>query len=233
MAIGPLAGIAIARRHGFAVLFAVSALSALVALCLSTATRETLERRAAVPFGLSATLSRAAALPSAVVLCLMVTYGAQVSFLPIHADRQGMNPGLFFLFFALVVALVRSHAGRLSDRLGRVPVVVSGLALSAVAVAGVAFTSSIVGLSLAGIVYGVGFGTAQPALIAWTVDGVPAVDRGRAMGTYYTALELGVAIGAVGAGLAVAAVGFAGTFLTVAGVAAAGAALALAPRAHP
>jgi predicted MFS family arabinose efflux permease len=50
------------------------------------------------------------------------------------------------------------------------------------------------------------------------------------MGTYYTALELGIALGAVTAGLAVAAVGFVPTFLTMAGVAALGGALALAGR---
>lgn len=40
----------------------------------------------------------------------MLTYGLQVSFLPIYADRHGMNPGLFFLVFALVMALVRRPA---------------------------------------------------------------------------------------------------------------------------
>ncbi|MGH7278356.1 MAG: MFS transporter, partial [Candidatus Rokuibacteriota bacterium] len=177
-----------------------------------------------------ATLSRTALLPSAVVLCLMVTNGAQVSFLPIHSARHGMKSGLFFLAFAQMVALVRSHAGRLSDRLGRVPVAVSGLAVTALATAGLAFTTDIIALSAAGIIYGIGFGTAQPALTAWTVDGVAPGQRGRAMGTYYTALELGIAIGAVAAGLAVPAIGFAGTFLAVAGVAAAGAAVAAGTR---
>jgi MFS family permease len=226
MAVGPLAGMEIALRLGFTPLFLISAGAAAVALLLSASLGETLKTPSATPFGMRATFSRAALFPSMIVLCLMVTYGAQVSFLPIHAHRQGMNPGLFFLAFALVVALVRGHAGRLSDRVGRVPVAVTGLAITALAIAVLAFTDNIVGLAAAGVLYGVGFGSAQPALIAWTVDGVPAADRGRAMGTYYTLLELGIAIGAMAAGFAVSAVGFTATFLAVAAIALGGAVLA-------
>lgn len=226
MALGPLAGMELAQRLGFTPLFVISAASATIALLVSATLRETLAAPSTTPFGMRATFSRAALFPSAIVLCLMVTYGAQVSFLPIHAHRQGVNPGLFFLAFALVVALVRGYAGRLSDRLGRVPVAVTGLLITGVALTVLAFTHGIAGLAVAGVLYGIGFGSAQPALIAWTVDGVPAADRGRAMGTYYTLLELGIAIGAMAAGFAVTAVGFAATFLAMAAVAVVGALVA-------
>ncbi|MBI4637377.1 MAG: MFS transporter [Candidatus Rokubacteria bacterium] len=227
MAIGPLAGLAIAERLGFATLFGVAAGVALVAVLLSAAVGETLQDRRHIPFGVSATLSRSAMFPSLIVLFLMLTYGAQVSFLPLYAHAHGVNPGLFFLVFALVVAVVRGRAGRLSDRLGRVPVTVGGLSLAALALLTLAVRQDLVGLAAAGALYGVGFGSAQPALMAWAVDSVERHDRGRAMGTYYTALELGIAIGAVGSGLAVGVVGFAGTFATAALMAAVGAGLAL------
>ncbi|MGH7277386.1 MAG: MFS transporter [Candidatus Rokuibacteriota bacterium] len=63
MALGPMAGIAIAAHAGFTTLFAVSAAAALVALALSSLTGETLGAPAAVPFGVRATLSRTALLP--------------------------------------------------------------------------------------------------------------------------------------------------------------------------
>jgi predicted MFS family arabinose efflux permease len=50
------------------------------------------------------------------------------------------------------------------------------------------------------------------------------------MGTFFTALELAIALGAMSSGLAVARWGFAPTFLAMAGVAVAGAALPLARR---
>jgi MFS family permease len=227
MATGPIAGMAIAERAGFASLFAVAALSAAVALALSAAFPETLPERRRPPLRLEAAMSRAAVPPSLVVLLLMLTYGAQVSFLPIYAHRQSMNAGLFFLVFALAVALVRGHAGRLSDRLGRVPVAVAGLLLTAAALTALAFTRDLAGLAAAGALYGAGFGTAQPALMAWCVDRAGPRNRGRAMGTYYTALELGIAGGATSSGLAVAAAGFAPTFLAAAAVAVGAAGLAL------
>jgi predicted MFS family arabinose efflux permease len=66
--------------------------------------------------------------------------------------------------------------------------------------------------------------------MAWCVDVVAPADRGRAMGTFFTVLELGIAIGAMSSGVAVARWGFAATFLATAGVALAGALLPLAGR---
>lgn len=230
MAIGPIAGVAVAEWFGFLPLFAFSALVATAALALSTLVPETLREPKRIRLRADATLSRAALFPSLVVLCMMLTYGAQISFLPIYAHEQGINPGLFFLVFALVVAAVRGQAGGLSDWAGRAPVAAGGLGLAALALVMLVAMQSLAGLALAGMLYGIGFGAAQPALMAWCVDRVPPHDRGRAMGTYYTAFELGIAGGAMASGLAVSAVGFAATFLVGGGVALGGAALALAGR---
>jgi MFS family permease len=227
LAVGPLAGMAVVERFGFAPLFGTSAAVAALAVAACGGIPETLAAPRRLPLRLDAALSRAALFPSALVFCLMVTYGAQVSFLPLFAHDLGLNPGLFFLVFAAVVALVRGRGGRLSDRLGRAPVSVVGMGLAATGLVVLALTRSLGGLALAGALYGIGFGAAQPVLMAWCVDRVAPEDRGRAMGTYYTALELGIALGAVSAGLAVSAIGFAPTFLGVAAVAALGAGLAL------
>jgi len=227
LAIGPVSGMALVGRVEFTGLFwiagAVAALSILTTLLIP----ETLTRPHAIPFTASAAVSPEAVLPSVVVLCLMFTYGAQVAFLPLHADTRGVNPGLFFLVFAVTIAVVRGPAGRLSDRFGRAPLAASGLVLAAAALVALAFSESALGLALAGGIYGVAYGTAQPALMAWCVDDVTEHDRGRAMATFYSALEIGIAIGAMSSGLAVARWGFTTTFLATAGVAAAGAAVAL------
>lgn len=63
--------------------------------------------------------------------------------------------------------------------------------------------------------------------MAWAaaVDDVSEHDRGRAMATFYSALEIGIAIGAMSSGVAVARWGFTTTFVATTGIAAAGAAL--------
>src|SRR5205823_6086332 len=62
--------------------------------------------RATIPFTPGALVSVEALVPSAVLFLVMLGYGALVTFLPIHARQQDVNPGLFFLVFALVVTAV-------------------------------------------------------------------------------------------------------------------------------
>jgi predicted MFS family arabinose efflux permease len=115
-----------------------------------------------------------------------------------------------------------------------VPVAVAGLLLAALALVILAQSESVVGLALAGAVYGLAYGVAQPALIAWCVDDSREGERGRAVGTFYAAFEIGIAIGAMCSGVAVARWGVVATFLGTALVAVAGAGVALAGRRpHP
>jgi predicted MFS family arabinose efflux permease len=163
----------------------------------------------------------------------MLTYGAQTTFLPLHAERLGLDPGIFFLVYGLILTVIRGPARRLSDRFGRRPVSSAGLALAALALLVLVRGEGALGLAVSGALYGLAGGIAQPALMAWCVDVVAPADRGRAMGTFLTALDLGIAIGAMGSGLAVARWGFAATFVAAAGLAAMGAALALRARRLP
>jgi MFS family permease len=232
LAAGPITGITIVEHLGFTPLFWIAGAVATVALGLTCVTGETLTRPRRVAFTMSHAFSAGALFPSLVMLSLMLTYGTQIAFLPLHADSLGLNPGVFFLVFALTTTLARGPAGRISDRRGRPPVAAAGLALAGIGLVLLAFSRGVVGLGLAGAVYGMAYGTAQPALMAWCVDSAAPNDRGRAMGTFYTALEVGIAIGAMTAGLAVARWGFVTTFLATAAVALAGGALALLGRPH-
>jgi MFS family permease len=230
LAIGPVTGIAIAEGLGFGPLFWIAGTVAALAVALTAAGGETLARPRPVRFTVAGTLSPAALFPGLLAFCLLFSYGAQVAFLPLHADTLGVNPGVFFLFFAVTTTLTRGPAGRVSDRVGRPPVAAAGLLLAAGALVLLAFAEGLPGIAAAGAVYGLAYGVAQPALIAWSVDVVPEGERGRAMGTYHTAFELGIVAGAATSGLAVARWGFATTFLATAAVATAGALLALTRR---
>jgi MFS family permease len=230
MALGPISGDAVLVRLGFEALFALAALMALIALGLALATPETLATPSSAGFTLGSTVAGPALGPALVIGCLMLTYGALVTFLPLHAQHVGANPGVFFLVYALVLTLTRGPAGRLSDRFGRAPVAAVGLAVAAAALALLALSEGALVLAVVGALYGLAGGIAQPALAAWCVDVVAPADRGRAMGTFFTVLELGIAIGAMSSGVAVARWGFTATFLATAGVALAGALVALAGR---
>lgn len=228
LALAPVLGAWTAERFGFSTLFVVSAVVAAPALGLTFCLSETVPQRRRVPFDPASVLSRNAFFPATILFCLMTTYGVQVALLPLYVQSlKAGNPGVFFLVFALVIAGVRRYGGQLSDRFGRAPVTAAGTLLAGLAMAALALGGDLTALILAGILYGIGFGTAEPALMAWTVDRVPPEERGKAMGTFYTALELGIGTGAIGFGLILGLVGYPFMFVTAGVLALAGGALAL------
>jgi MFS family permease len=91
-------------------------------------------------------------------------------------------------------------------------------------------TSGVVGVLVGGAIYGLSFGIVQPALMALTTDMVPAAERGKAMGTFYFAWELGIASGSTGAGLLLNLMDFPVMLLLSAAIPLAGAALSLRAR---
>jgi predicted MFS family arabinose efflux permease len=214
MALAPILGLTVAQQFGFGATFAMSTVVAAVAsLLLWTKVCETLKEPTQRPLRLGQALCRSALFPAALSGSLLATFGAQLAFMPLYSEAHGMNSGAFFVALGLVIAIARGPGGRLSDRVGRAPVAAGGLFLAASGLAVLAAKPDLAGLVIAGTVYGVGFGSANPALLAWSVDAVPEQDRGRAISTYLLVFDLSFAIGAALSGFAVTAVGFEWTFL--------------------
>jgi MFS family permease len=110
------------------------------------------------------------------------------------------NKGTFFSVFTLSSLLSRLTAGRVSDRVGRIPVLLVSTALltAAMVVVGLAQTRGYFMLGAA--LYGFALGTNSPALYAWALDLSPADKKGRGMGTVYMALEMAIGLGALVSG---------------------------------
>ena len=234
--IGPTAGTAVASQMGFPALFlvagGVASLGLLCILLLPPIGRP--PSKSGRPLRLQDFFSRAAILPSVLLLFLYVPYGAMVAFIPIVAGRRGLaNPGTFYTIYALAVLLVRGKAGQLSDQRGRAAVILPGMLVASIAFAVLGVTSGPFGVLVGAAVYGVGFGAVQPALMALTADRVPLEERGKAMGTFYTAWELGITMGSLGAGLLLNLTDFPLMFLACAAMPMAGALLSLRARTPP
>ena len=174
--------------------------------------------------------STAAVYPSGLVLALYVSYGGLAALLPLFAERRQLgNAGLFFTVYALVSLAVRSPAGRLSDRVGRRAVIAPALAISGVSLVLLGLAATQRTFLAAAALYGVGFGAAQPALLAMTADRAPPGERGRAMGTLYSAWELGISGGSIALGLCATRLGYTATWWIAAAIAGVGALAALYP----
>jgi MFS family permease len=135
-------------------------------------------------------------------VCLYLPYGILIAFIPLIATSRGLdNPGLFYTVYAVAMLIVRAKAGEISDRRGRAIVILPGMLCAALAMMILGGTSGPIGVLVGAAAMGVGFGTVQPALMALTTDRVTAGERGKAMGTFYFAWELGIAGGSTGAGI--------------------------------
>ncbi len=202
--VGPVLGPALAGGTGYPTLFLLAAGVAslgCVCLLLTPGPRRPALWTRGLP-SLRDLYSREALLPSAILLCLYIPYGIMVAFIPVIAVGRGLsNPGLFYVVYGVAVLLVRAQAGRLSDLYGRAAVILPGMLLVSAAYLVLGLTSGVPGVLVGGVIYGLAFGSVQPALMALAADRVSLAERGKAMGTFYFAWELGITTGSTGAGL--------------------------------
>jgi MFS family permease len=142
------------------------------------------------------------ALPSAITMIFCyVSYGVILTLIPDLSDTLGAaNRGICFSIFTLASVATRLMAGRLSDQLGRIPVLKVSALIIALAMAAFAMAQSVTVLYIASVIFGFGNGVFSPAINAWTVDLGDPARKGRAIATMYIALEIAIGGGALLAG---------------------------------
>jgi MFS family permease len=199
LAIAPALGVFIVDKYDFTTLFTISAITACTAVILTSFLGDAYKpaiRKAGQPR--PALFHKASWFPSIIQSSLSVTWGAVVSFFILFAmERHIPNPGFFFTAYAIVLIASRTVAGILSDRLGRAAVIIPGLALTGIGIWTLCFAHSMSMLIIVAIIYGIGFGAAQPTLMAFTIDRVGDEGRGAAMGMLGASFDVGIAFGSV------------------------------------
>ncbi len=96
----------------------------------------------------------------------------------------------------------RPAAGKLSDRFGESYVIVPALTVTAAALVVLSVADGLAGVIVSAVIYGIGFGAAQPAMQAANLRLAPPDKRGVANASYMTAFDLsiGIGFGAIGLG---------------------------------
>jgi MFS family permease len=134
--------------------------------------------------------------PFVVLLVAVTVFGLANSsdtLLLLRASASGLTTAqvaFAYAAFNLVYAALAIPAGRLSDRIGRRPLLIVAWSTYALVYLGFALTDTswaIVGLFLA---YGIFYATAEGTLKAWVATLVPDHDRGRAYGYFAAASGL-------------------------------------------
>jgi multidrug resistance protein len=134
----------------------------------------------------------------------LIGFGIIIPLLPLYAKQFGANGltvGLLLMSYSLMQFFFAPMWGRLSDRIGRRPVLMISLAASAIGYAIWGFANSLAMLFLSRLV--AGFGNANLAVAqAYISDVTPEEYRSQGMGMIGAAFGLGFVLGPAIAGVA-------------------------------
>jgi DHA1 family multidrug resistance protein-like MFS transporter len=148
-------------------------------------------------------------------------YGAFLGFLPIYAKKVGLNDAEIAIVLGAQLALAmvaKPITGRLSDRVGRIPVIVIGLLLCAAALPLIFRSESLTAFVLLAPLLGLGVGAVTPVTNALIADLASTRRLGAAMGVFGTIWDIGEAAGPMIAGFLIGGLGYAGTFDVLAAI---------------
>lgn len=217
MALGPMFGLWLMDHYPFELIFKASVaagIAGLLVACLVRSTRK--QRTGAAPVLSLDRFLLVRGVPLALNLAVIgLGYGMLLAFAAIYGKQVGAtNTGLFFTLMAVGMMVSRAFSGRLIDggnvvratNAGTVAIVV-GLGLMALADGPGLYYAS-------GVLVGFGFGVVYPAYQTMMVNLGGHAQRGTAVATYFSALDVGIGLGMVVAGLIASRFGLTSAFAT-------------------
>ncbi len=200
-ALGAALGEELVQRWGFAALFGLTTLSALVAIALTLTLhdRTPAERHAA-----SVTEQRlrpAHWLLGGTMTLLGLGFGAVTTFIPTFMASEGLGRvGLFAVTYTSTAILARLVGAGLSDSFGRRQVIVPALAVFSVATLWIAGAHDLPGLLGAAALFGLAQGITYPTMHAYLIDLAAESQLGRSQALFNGAFHLGVGCSALAFG---------------------------------
>ncbi|MCM3729524.1 MFS transporter [Neobacillus cucumis] len=195
MAIGPIFGLWVTQNLSYHSLFLFAVVLSATALVLTFGAKMTFTpQTASRKIGL---FEKSLFPITASVFLLFIAYGGITSFVPLFADSIKVNSGTFFLVYAATLVLIRPFAGKLSDKYGETFVIIPAKVVTISALVVLSFSTNLFGVIISAIMYGIGFGSAQPALQAATLRLVSSERTGVANASFSTGADLGIGLGAI------------------------------------
>lgn len=219
LAFGPSLGLALYGKISFTWLFIIAASLGLVAFILSNfitykPVKQTDDKREATKRKWDI-FEKSAIKPSVLLFFITLTFGGIATFLPVYTEQENIGGiEIYFLLYALFLLISRSFSGRLYDRYGHIVVFLPGTLMIFIAMLLLMWLPNAMALFVAASLYGLGFGSIQPALQAWAVNNAAKERKGMATATYYSFFDLGIGIGALVFGQIASLSGYSEIYLT-------------------
>jgi len=158
----------------------------------------------------------------------MIANGALMAFLPLYGLSVGLNPGEVGLLFTVQAGtsfFSKPIMGRVSDRVGRQPLIMIGLLICAATFVCIPHVSIFTILLFLSAGFGFGEAVVSSSSSAFVADSSEFKTLGAGMGMQGTIGDIGHAAGPLLAGVLIANMNYAGAFTIIAGIQAAAAGL--------
>lgn len=201
MSVGPMIGLNVMEKAGFFTLTMIATITVVFILPILLLTRSVppapkLEvTKSKVVKG---KFNRQLLFPALLNVVLSITYSGLLSFIALFGEFANLQQvGMFFLFNAITVVLIRPISGRLFDRRGHAAVLIPAGLFVIASMLVLSYTTTMPMLIISALLYGAGFGAIQPTIQAWMLRSSSPDQYGTANSLFYNATDLGVAIGAV------------------------------------
>ena len=220
--IGPLLGALVFAWSGFSAAFAVAGGIGIAALAFILLfpqdPPQQREERVGRAFGhLVTRLAAIAGEPAILVVCfveatLLAAIGTMQAYMPLYEHSihiPVVQIGILHAGGALASIVTRPLVGIAGDRLGRRKFILTGMALSAVALAVTPHVTDTNLLSGLEVVFGIGAGLVTPSSTAMVADLVKHDEFGAVMGAFGSLADIGHGFGPLLAGVLIASLGYA------------------------
>lgn len=143
-------------------------------------------------------------------------YGCLETYLPIYLNEKLGYPawkiGILFTAQILAATLTKPIMGRVSDRYGRIPMIVAGLALGGTMTGVIGFSSNYFLLIILIAIFGLGLSTVTASTSALVADLSRAQGRGLAMGVLSSIMDVGQSTGPMITGVLVGVLTYSSAF---------------------
>jgi len=204
MSVGPVIGLFICQQWNFMVVFIaaciISLASVAVAWAIHMRKRFIVGKRIKMQW--NALFDKNSVRPSANVFITMIAYGGLLSFIALYGQELGVrNASLYFLIFSVGIAIARLTSGREFDRHGPRRIITVCIILLIVGFPVLALAENAVLYFVSAVIIGFGNGVIFPTFQSMVNTLADSSHRGAANSTLFTAVDLGMGLGMVMAGL--------------------------------
>ena len=216
MAIGPMLGLAIAGNNHYDRMFIIASLFAFCGFVFASFVKypkfktDTFSQR----FAWGKLIAPSSIPVSLIILLICFTYGGVIVYISLYAKEIKIeNSGIFFLIYAIGLAISRAFSGKIFDKHGPRKISFIGLTSLIIGLILLALIKNYEGFISAAFILGLGFGITFPTFQAMINHTVSIQQRGAGNSTFFTAVDLGIGSGAVITGILSDYISLSNTFL--------------------